>query len=86
MTRVAARLQLDVENRFDVAVITGDFDVLVSTEKFVIRMDVMIEERFNPLCADMATVALIATMLVMCVVLYVAGHAGHVHLVLKRIL
>jgi len=85
VARLTARHQLDIENWFDVAVITGDFDFLVSTEKFVIRMDVVIEERLFPFGADVATVALIATMLVVCVILQMAGHAGHVHLVLKRI-
>ena len=84
MTRVAAGLQLNVENRFDVAVITGDFDFLVSTDKFVIRMDVVIKERFFPFCAGMASVTLVAAMLVMRVIFEVARYAGHIHFVVER--
>lgn len=85
MTRVAVRLQLDVENRFDVAVITGDFDFLVSTDKLIIRMDVVIEEWLFPFGAGVATVALITTMLVVRVILQMARHARLVHFIIERI-
>jgi len=55
-------------------------------EKFVIRMDVVIKERLSPIGADMARITLITAVLVMCVILEMAGHAGHAHLVLKRTL
>jgi len=55
-------------------------------EKLVIRMYVVIKERLSPPGADMASFTLITAVLVMCVILKMAGHAGHAHLVLKRTL
>lgn len=86
VTRLTVWYQLDVENWFDVAVITGDFDCLVSTQKFVIRLDVVIEEGFGPICAGMAGIAPIAAMRVMRVIVKMAGRACPVHRVFKRIL
>lgn len=84
VARLTAGHELNVENWFDVAVITGDFDILVSTEKFEIRMDVMIEERLFPFGTAVAGVTLIAIVLIMSVIFEMARRARHVHLVLKR--
>ena len=84
MTRVAARQQLHGEDRLDVAVVARKS--LMPAEEFVIGLHVVIKGRFCPLGADMAGVTLLTAMLVMRIIFEMTGHAGHIHLVFKRIL
>jgi len=52
------------------AIVTGDF--LVSAEKLVISMDVVLKKRFFPLSAVMTGIALVAAMLFMGVIFEMA--------------
>ena len=70
VARVTASHEVDVKNRFDVAFGTGN--VSMAAEKFVVCMNIVIKERFDPFGAAMASVALIAAMLVMCVIFEMA--------------
>jgi len=84
VTGVAVCHQFHCEYRFDVAVDAGD--LLVPAKQLVVRVRVVIKERFGPRIAGVAGVALIAAMTIMLVIFKMAGRAGHIHLVLKRIL
>lgn len=65
------------------AIVTGDFTV--SAKELVVSMKVVHKERLFPVNTRMASVALVASMLVMRVILQVTGGARAVHLVLKGI-
>jgi len=84
VARVTASYEVDVKNRFDVAFGAGNFSM--AAEKFVVCMNIVIKERFDPLCTAMASVAPIAAVPVMRVIFEMARGTSHVHLVLKRVL
>ena len=84
MARVTTRQWRYLENRFDVAVNTCNF--LMSAEKSVLRVPVMVEKRFFPGRTAVAAVALIAVMAIVTVIFEMAGNAARFHLVLEGIL
>lgn len=81
---IAVCQQFDLEDRLDVTIVAGN--LAVAAEERVVGVDAVIEERFFPRCTGMAGVTLIATVLVVFIILEVAGDAGFVHFVVKRIL
>ena len=81
MTRVTTRQWRYLENRFDVAINTCSF--LMSAEKAVLRVTVMVEKRFLPGRTAVAAVALVAVVAIVAVILEMAGDAGRLHLVLE---
>jgi len=84
MTRVTTRQWRYLENRLDVAINTCNF--LVSAEKSVLRVTVMVEKRFFPGRTAVAAVALVAVMAIVTVIFEMAGDAARFHLVLKGVL
>jgi len=84
MARVTTRQWRYFENRFDVAINTCNF--LMSAEKAVLRVTVMVEKRFFPGRTAVAAVALVAVMAIVTVIFEMAGDAARFHLVLKGVL
>lgn len=63
------------------AIVTRDF--AVSAEELVVSMNIVIKERFFPFSAHMTGVALVAAMVVMCVIFEMAGGTGFIHFVFE---
>ena len=84
VARVTTRQRRYLKNRLQVAVNTCDF--LMSAEKAVLRVPVMVEKGFLPGLTAVAGIALVAVVAIVAIVFEMAGHAGRFHLILKRIL
>ena len=65
------------------AIGTGNF--VVSAKKAVLRVSVMVKERFGPGRTSVTGVTLIAVMTVVLIILEVAGRAGYIHFVLEGV-
>lgn len=75
VTRVAARTQLNLEHRFNMA--TFAHDLPVSAEQSIVSIRVVIEKRRWPFGACMAGVTLLAVVLVVRIVVDVTGNTLH---------
>ncbi len=60
-------------------------NTLMPAQQFVIGIDVVVEDWLFPRYADVTGIALVTAMFVVCVILEMAGHTVHVHLVLEGI-
>ena len=81
MTGFAGRCELDFKDRIDMAVVAGRFQM--TAEQFVFRVRVVVKERFFPVVAGMARLALFAIVNVVIVIFEMTGNTGCLHYVVK---
>lgn len=83
MAGLAGRCEFDFKDRIDMTVVAGRFQM--TSEQFVIRIRVVVKERFWPGVAGMAGIALFAIVSVVTVIFEMAGNTGCLHYVVKRV-